>query len=32
VVPDYDVLLVYLRERFDEILALGDDSGSPAPG
>jgi hypothetical protein len=32
VVPDYDVQLVYLRERFDEILALGDDSGSPAPG
>lgn len=31
-VPDYDVLLACLRERFDEIIALGDDSGSPAPG
>jgi diacylglycerol O-acyltransferase len=30
--PDYDVLLGCLRERFGEIIALGDDSGSPAPG
>ena len=31
-VPDYDALLGCLREGFDEIIALGDDSGSPAPG
>jgi len=30
--PDYDVLVGWLREGFDEIIAFGDATGSPALG